>query len=218
MPRPSLYFPQRWVLPSRRGRFFNFRRDGPYLYPRAISRLTKARNLEQKAAIEAKFNVGKPAVESGGADEEDEAASKAALLLLKPFIADASVRCASLSSLTTSLFLVTPHSPRGSIRMGCSSKSQVSGYWRSNGMALRGVEPLACQVQSSWDPAEPLGTWRRVKVDPATATHVTGLSLASSGLGGDLSVLAPLFAQLPQLAMLLIQSNPGVTGDLSHLR
>ena len=56
------------------------------------SPLTKAKNLEQKAAIEAKFNMEKPAVESGGDDEEDEAHSKKALLLLKPFIADESVR------------------------------------------------------------------------------------------------------------------------------
>jgi hypothetical protein len=55
------------------------------------SPLTKAKNLEQKAAIEAKFNMEKPAVESGGDDEEDEAHSKKALLLLKPFIADESV-------------------------------------------------------------------------------------------------------------------------------
>ena len=55
------------------------------------SPLTKAKNLEQKAAIEAKFNMEKPAVENGGNDEEDEAHSKKALLLLKPYVADESV-------------------------------------------------------------------------------------------------------------------------------
>ena len=51
-----------------------------------------------------------------------------------------------------------------------------------------------------------------------TSPQVVGLSLAASRLSGDLAELVPLFAMLPQLSMLLLQSNPGVTGELSHLR
>jgi hypothetical protein len=52
---------------------------------------------------------------------------------------------------------------------------------------------------------------------PSFRRQVVGLSLAASRLCGDLADLVPLFAMLPQLRMLLLQSNPGVTGELSHL-
>jgi hypothetical protein len=69
---------------------------------------------------------------------------------------------------------------------------------------------------STWDLNQPLKKWKRVRTD-ATGAKVTGLSLVSTQLEGDLAELGPLFNAFEGLELLLIHSNERVTGDIQWL-
>jgi len=68
----------------------------------------------------------------------------------------------------------------------------------------------------TWDLSEPLKKWKRVRTD-ASGSKVTGLSLVSTRLEGDLAELGPLFGAFEHLQLLLIHSNERVTGDIHWL-
>jgi hypothetical protein len=87
-----------------------------------------------------------------------------------------------------------------------------------NKIAVMKLKPFIKDTYATvtWDLEQPLKKWKRVRTD-ASGAIVTGLSLVSTRLEGDLAVLGPLFGAFEHLELLLIHSNERVTGDIQWL-